>query len=95
MTPTQTQIEIKSSSPTCVIAQITDSQPSLCELLHGLSPAEREQLVRDVWGFGSRAVTGVWAQAQEARLGEVGADDATLETGRSSQKSTNVERPRA
>ena len=56
-----------------VLAEILDQRPGTIALFGELSDRQREQLADDAWAVGLRALANARAQAQEARLSDVGA----------------------
>lgn len=70
---TPTRVEVTQCTPTQARIEIDERQRSFCEELAKLPSNEREQLVRDAWQFGQRAVIGAFHAAQEARLQAIGA----------------------
>jgi len=57
---------------TTVRAEMTDRRPDAVDLFDELSESQREQLALDAWSIGLRALRNAYAQAQEARLADVG-----------------------
>lgn len=55
-----------------VTAELRDSRADTFRLFDSLSEQERETLAQDAWTIGLRALGNAWAQAQEARLQDVG-----------------------
>lgn len=55
-----------------VTAELRDSRSDTLRLFDSLSEQERETLAQDAWTIGLRALGNAWAQAQEARLQDVG-----------------------
>ena len=56
-----------------VHAEVFDRRSDAVDLFNGLPETQREQLVVDAWSIGLRALRNAHAQAQEARLSDVGA----------------------
>jgi len=56
-----------------VAAEVRDRRPDTVTLFAELTEDQREQLVHDAWSIGLRALSNAHAQAQEARLQDVGA----------------------
>lgn len=56
-----------------VHAEIVDRHPETVELFAGLPAPQQEELAADAWSIGLRALRNAHAQAQEARLADVGA----------------------
>ncbi len=58
--------------PTSVVATLTDHRPDTLHVFGELAEAQRRQLASDAWLVGLRALMNAHAQAQEARLQDVG-----------------------
>jgi hypothetical protein len=61
------------ASADVVAADIRDRRSDSTRLFQDLSETQREQLAVDAWTIGLRALSNAYAQAQEARLQDVGA----------------------
>ncbi|MFP2905227.1 hypothetical protein ACLESD_09255 [Pyxidicoccus sp. 3LFB2] len=73
MNPTQQNIEAAVIiHPSSVVANLTDHRPDTLHVFGELSEAQRQQLASDAWHVGLRALMNAHAQAQEARLQDVG-----------------------
>src|SRR2546428_7458087 len=51
---------------------LLDPRPEIATMFGALDPAQQGQLAVDAWTIGLRAVSNAHAQAQEARLADVG-----------------------
>jgi hypothetical protein len=71
MCGTQLDVSVLFSSDV-VVAELRDRRPDTLALLGGLTESQREQFAFDAWSIGLRALSNAHAQAQEARLQDIG-----------------------
>jgi hypothetical protein len=60
------------ATPESITASVTDCRPDSIETFETLTPEQRRQLAIDAWSIGLRAFRNAYAQAEQARLSDIG-----------------------
>ena len=63
-----------SLKPDAITIKLSDARPGTLDLFKELSEAQREQLSKDAWTIGLRAISNAYSTAQESRLSDIGKD---------------------